>query len=362
MDWQKIDPKMVAKSVKQPDNYAWLDPKEPPFRVSGLNWFSQDKRYIRFPASSLPMLHDISTGVEFLCTHPAGGQVAFETDAGEIIVAAKLAGVSDMHHFAATGQCGIDCYAAYPGEDYRFERVVTFDKSKNEYASPVFSGPAGVRKRIILNLPLYIGLESLLIGIPHGSAVFAPAPFSSPRPLVFYGTSITQGGCATRPGMLYTNIISRHFNREIFNYGFSGSGKGEPEVAKLISEVRDPAVYVINYEANADDSIRDTLAGFIGIIRKAHPAVPILVISRLHIQYELHISKLKVRRDSLRDFQRECVAKLAAAGDPNIYFMDGRELLKHDPDECFVDGDHPTDLGFWQIADALEPVLRRIIL
>lgn len=362
MDWKNIDPNMVGKAVKDPENYTWYDPREAPFRVSGLNWFGQEKLYRRFPLEAQPMLEKVAPGVAFLCVDPTGGQVAFRTDAEQIVIAANLTGAQSMDHFAATGQCGIDLYLRHPGDDgYKFEQVTRYNHTADKYVCKMIRNGNREMKDALLNLPLYIGLTDLLIGLPKDASVEAPKPFDHEKPIVFYGTSVTQGGCASRPGMLYTNILSRWMNREFMNFGFSGSGKGEPEVVELIAQVEDPAMIVINYEANAGDGLFETLDPMLDIFRKHHPDTPILLGTRLHVQYEANNAASRAARDKKREFQRACVERRRAEGDRNIYFIDGRDVLKEAADECLVDGDHPTDLGFWLIAKGLKPVLEDIL-
>lgn len=358
MEWEKFDPAMAAKQVPDGDKLTWYDPKDAPFEVRGLYWFGKEHIYQRFPADSYPLLKEKAPGAAFLSTHPAGGQIAFETNASRIVIAAKLASGQTMDHFAGTGEMGIDCYLAYPGEDWHFDGVTRFNAKEDNYCCEVIKGRGDEHKRVILHLPLYMHVESLRIGLPKEAYVNAPAPLAADGRIVFYGTSITQGGCASRPGMLYTNILSRRLGREFLNFGFSGSGKGEPEVARLLAEIEDPALYALAYEANAGITIKDSLETFIAILREKHPATPIWVISRIPVRQEEHVPAARAARDDLREFQRATVKKLTYAGDEHIRFIDGRTLMPNASDECFVDGSHPTDLGFWQIANELEPYFR----
>ena len=143
---------------------------------------------------------------------------------------------------------------------------------------------------------------------------------------------------------------------------FSGSGRGEPEVARTIATIPNPGCFVLDYEANAaGPQLEATLDEFITILREAHPDVPILVVSRIPWARDLISPSQMKDRVHKRDFQRDLVERRRAAGDENLHFLDGAELLPEDPTECTVDGAHATDLGFWQMARALEPVLRGIL-
>lgn len=182
--------------------------------------------------------------------------------------------------------------------------------------------------------------------------------------MIVYGTSITQGGCASRPGMCYTNILSRRINREFINLGFSGNGKGEPEVARVISTIDRPGLFVLDYEANCNDYDRlsATLPAFIRILRNAHPTVPILAASKIPYATEAWHPVAVEKRLRNRDFQRQLVEECRAAGDTNVHFLDGSGLLGEEGwQECTVDSVHPNDLGFMRIADGLEPVIQGIL-
>jgi lysophospholipase L1-like esterase len=163
--------------------------------------------------------------------------------------------------------------------------------------------------------------------------------------------------------MAYTNILSRRLNVEFINLGFSGSGRGEAEVAEAVAQVAHPICFVLDYEANcvSTELLRETLPRFIRILRAAHAGVPILVVSRTPYAVELQNEESARAGAERREFQRATVEKLRSEGDALVFFKDGSDLLGEDFDECTVDGGHPTDLGFLRMANGLEPVLRWIL-
>ena len=177
-NWKMIDRNMALPEVRDQDQLTWYDPRNAPFRISGLYWIHAEGTYQRLPADAFPVLAEKAPGVYFMAQDPAGGQVAFETDAERIVVHAKLESGQRWDHFAATGEMGMDCYVAYPGEAYGFEGVTRFDATKNEYMCEVLSGRGKEWKRVILNLPLYMPLLSLSIGLPKDAKVASPAPFA----------------------------------------------------------------------------------------------------------------------------------------------------------------------------------------
>lgn len=194
-----------------------------------------------------------------------------------------------------------------------------------------------------------------------GVTIAAPLPYEHGGRIVVYGTSITQGGCAARPGMAYTNILSRRLNTEFVNLGFSGNGRGEPELAKLIKQIDRKRLVVLDYEANAGESIRETLGPFVDILREHDKDLPILIISKIRYAGELHNPASLESAEAREQFQADFVRMRRAAGDANLHFLGGGTLLGARADECTVDGVHPTDLGFMKMADGIEPAIRAIL-
>jgi len=341
------------------ETFRWHLPYEAPMHLAGFAWFAKDRVYNRLPRNyAKPFRPD----VEYLATNTAGGQIRFRTDSPQVSLRVKLTEPHAMDHMPATGEAGFDCYVGEPRAQ-QFVGTTRFDRSQDHYESIVMSAPEREMRNITLNFPLYKGVEEVLVGLAPDAQILPPPPYADERPVVVYGTSITQGGCANRPGMLHTNILSRWSNRPYINLGFSGNGKGDPEVAEAMAEISTPAGYVLDYEANAgQEGLENTLVNVIATLRAAHPETPILVVSRPRFAGEF-INPEGVRsREKARDFQRDTVARLTAAGDANLFFHDGADQY-HEKDwfECTVDGVHATDLGFYRMAETLLPVLNTIL-
>lgn len=337
---------------------AWHRPDAPPFRLSGFAWYQQEKIFRRLP---LKPADPLPKGVDDLANHTAGGQVSFTTNSRVLKLSAELAGPAAMDHMAATGACGFDVYLGPPGRQ-RFYSVTRFGLTQSAYEVFVFQHTQAQWRTFTINFPLYQAVRKLRIGLDPAARIKAPPPFALSRPVVIYGTSITQGGCASRPGMAYTNILSRTLNVEVINQGFSGSGQAEPEVARTLAAIPDPALLVMDCEANCGNGrLQERLAGFIAIQRAAHPAMPILLVSRIRFAKDLAHAENESNRKKLALFQRRLVERARRRGDRRLYFMDGLSLLGADGDECTVDGVHATDLGFYRMARALEPVIRRLL-
>jgi lysophospholipase L1-like esterase len=354
---------MTAPYQPPPDErlavLAWHEPGAAPFRLSGFPWYGRDRVYRRLPvlpAGALPAaVHELAD-----CT--AGGQVAFQSDTRRVAVRVELAGPAYMNHMPATGQCGFDLYLGPPGRQ-RYHNTARYDLRQAAYDAVLFDHPDGLMRTFTLNFPLYQGVKRVLVGLDPGASLRPPPPWTADAPIVIYGTSITQGGCASRPGLAYTNALSRALNREVVNLGFSGSGCGEPEVLRWVAEVPRPGLLVLDYEANAGplENYRQTLPAAIRQLRAVHPDVPLLVVSRIvfaadYSHAEAHRERLRRRR-----WQQDLVAELRGAGDPRLYFMDGAALLGPAADECTVDGIHPNDVGFTRMARGFARELRKIL-
>lgn len=358
VDFLELDPNMRLSEHNEAD-LQWLLPCVSPFRVSGFAWLLEEGKYRRLPVSPLFPIRD---AVDELANCTAGGQIHFQTNSSKLSIRIELSGPANFYHMPATGQCGFDCYIGQFGQQVYFS-TTHFDHTQSNYECILFESLDRQMRNIVLNFPLYQGVKEISIGLDQDAEVIASPPYHSDKRIIVYGTSITQGGCASRPGMSYTNILSRRFPYEFINLGFSGNGKGEPELAHIIASIDNPGLLVLDYEANVTiDEYKTTLAEFIRIFREHHPNVPILVVSKIQYSVE-HINKEAMRnRLELKSLAEKTVKQLRENGDMNITFMEGDNLLgEHDLFECTVDGIHPTDLGFLRMADGLTPILTQLI-
>ncbi len=352
----KMDSNMVLKKADA-NGIIWFDAKEKPFDLVGFEWINQDTVYRRLPVNPD---WKITKHVDGLSNHTAGGQVRFSTNSKKILVKVELAGKSNMYHMPATGQSGFDLYVRDYGIQ-RYIRTTRFPHDSVNYQYELYKSDESKFHDFTINFPLYNGVKSLQIGIEQESVLQAPPAFSFHGKIVIYGTSITQGGCVSRPGMVYSNILSRKLDAQFVNLGFSGNGKGEPALANLINQISDVSFIILDYEANVGNALSETLEPFIKILREQHPETPILIMSKIrYASYYRNSPAYKPYIDN-RDFQKNLIDEIANAGDENIYFLDGSEVLGDDYFECAVDGVHPSDLGSDRIANALLTAIKSIV-
>ena len=370
-DIKNLDPRM-AECPADSDGIAWHLPFAAPMQLSGFAWFEKDHRYERLPVDRPAEVTQFPNGVKTivpaskcgayaLSVDTAGGQVRFRTDSGTFQLKGTLLTTGGMDHMAFTGSAGFDIYLKFGGV-WKCLGVTRTDHSKLEFTANIVSGVKREMRDVIINMPLYNGVTSFFIGLNDDAKVEPPTPFADTKPIVWYGTSIQQGGCACRPGMVSSNIISRMLNREVINLAFSGNGKGEPEMAQILAEIKNPSLYIVDNTWNVDpNGLKATLPTFVDILRKAHPTVPILLCAPTPgKEYfpEMHPESLNSRAATMQ----EEAQKRRKAGDLNIFFFDAlHESMGEDFWEGYVDGAHLTDLGFYRVAQAIAPLLKVIL-
>jgi hypothetical protein len=312
--------------------------------------------YQRLPDS---LRNIIRPPVWHLAGNSAGLYIRFASNTTRVAVNWTLTENYAMNHMAMVGIKGLDLYCLEK-KGWQFVNAARPD-GKSNTATVISNMTAGMRE-FMLYLPLYDGIESLSIGVDSLSFMSAPSVNSprAERPVVFYGTSITQGGCASRPGMSYANILGRKLNRQTINLGFSGNGRLDYDVARVMATCN-ASCFVIDCVPNCTETeLKEKLKPFIAILRTAHPLTPVVLVEGPHFpyaEYDVSVaSNLKMKAIAIRTVYDE----LKNAGDRNIYFKSSEKLIGLDG-EATVDGIHFTDLGFMRYADDLFPLLHKLI-
>ena len=353
LDMEKLDQYMARNKINS-ENLVWHDPRQGGFSVEGLYWFEKEKRYHRFPEDAAGKVRD---SVMALAGCTAGGQIRFRTDSCRIVLSVRNTSTKLSATMAETGRSGFDLYCGTPGSEVYWNcgRPVP---GELDWVDEVFSVKDKEIREFRLNFPLYNGVQSLLIGLEKDAKILPPTPLVDERPIVIYGTSITQGGCASRPGSAFTNRLTRMLQREILNFGFSGNGHNDLEVAQLIAQVENPSMFIIDSEANSQsaEKVLARVPVFLDALREKHPEVPIVIVTKVPYgpRYALEIPILK------GEFKMIYEARVKA-GDKNIYFIDGTDFWDDEYTENTIDSGHPTDLGFALMAKKLAPQLAAIL-
>jgi len=325
--------------------------------VEGKGWTDTKAFYDRLPGKAEGAVRE---PVWNLSRQSAGLCARFVTDATALAARWTLTSASlAMPHMPATGVSGLDLYVKDNGR-WRW-LACGFPKEQTTRVALVGTLPEGKRE-FLLYLPLYNGVSSVEIGLPKGAGL-AKADRYGPgdrKPIVFYGTSITQGGCASRPGMVHTAILQRRLGFPVINLGFSGNGRMEPEVAALFAEL-DPAVYVLDCLPNMNASeVTERVEPFVKVVREAHGDTPILFVEDRSYTDSFLVPSKRQRNADSRTALRAAYERLTKSGTKHLAYLEGEQLLGDDG-EGTVDSSHPTDLGFVRQADAFEKALRPLL-
>jgi len=325
---------------------TWVDAQT--LTVEGKGWTDTESFYDRLPAKAKGVVRE---GVWGLSKDSAGLCVRFQTSSGTVHVKWEVTGGLAMPHMPATGVSGVDLYQRTPA-GWRFVK-----NGRPAAVTNTVEIAITPNAECLLYLPLYNGTALVEVGIPKGRALRTPPPRANgqTRPVVFYGTSITHGACASRPGMAFTAIAGRLADAPVVNLGFSGSGKMEIALCDLIAEI-DASVYVLDCLWNMnDDLVRERAEPFIRALRNKRPATPILLAEDCNVFGRAPTSKAAILRALYEKLKAEDGAKWA-----ELHYLEAREMLGHDG-EGTVDGCHPNDLGMMRQGTLFGQALHRIL-
>lgn len=352
---EEIDKNFKSQAVND-DGLTYYNCMQKPFSLYGFSTPCESGVFSRLPLS-FAECKDVSAGVRRLMFNTSGGRVRFRTDSKVIAIKAEIGEPRHMNHMPDTGSRGFDLYAAPAGkpEDAIFKKSMV--SPENIYNVSYEFDDCFLRD-ITINFPLYNDVKSLYIGLDKGCALTETMPYRIDNPVVFYGSSVTQGACASRPGVNYTALLSRWLDMDFINLGFSGNDRGEEALANYIASIKMSAlVYGYGYNAPSVEHYEKTHYPFYEIIRKNNPDLPIIIMSVPICP----ILKIKDKLDfymKVRDVAIESFEKAKKNGD-NVYFIDGLTLLENP--ESTVDATHPTDLGFFEMAEKIYPILKTIL-
>jgi hypothetical protein len=349
-------PALDSSKARSDGNLEWYDIRE--LGVEGQGWTETKSPFDRLPAKAEKTVRPPVWG---LSRHSTGLAVRFVADTAVLhaqwtVTNKNLA----MPHMPATGVSGLDLYVKMPKGHWQWvaNGRPAAEKTTTQLAGGLFAG----EKEFLLYLPLYNGVSSVELGVPKGTAVKKADPYPADRakPVVFYGTSITQGGCASRPGMVHTSILGRRYHRPMINLGFSGNGTLDLPMADLLAEI-DAAAYVLDCIPNLSPAqVAERTEPFVRALRKAKPTTPIVLVEDRTYTNAPALPGVARRNADGRAANKIAFDNLVKAGDRNLHLIPGDKLMGDDG-EGTVDGSHPTDLGFLRQADAFAEVLGPIL-
>lgn len=319
--------------------------------VNGLAWFGENDGEIwRLPKRMKDVVRD---EVWELALCPSGGRIRFKSDTTALSMRLEYGDLGDSRNICKIGRLGFDVYA-----DGAYWKPIWPD-GPGKCELSLFAGAPKKSRELTIHMPPYFSPKILAVGLDKGAKISAPAPFALEKPVVYYGTSVTQGGCASHPGNIYQAMLGRITNTDYVVLGFSGNGLGEPEMARAVAEV-DAACYVCDFAQNnpTAESLRENYGPFLATIRAAHPETPIVCITPIYSNHEAHTDHWRAINPAYRQVIRDAVAARISSGDKRIILVEGEMLISQKDTDAFVDGIHPNDIGFKYMAERLAPALR----
>lgn len=293
-----------------------------------------------------------------LAGNSAGISISFQTNSKRIKAKWVLAKYIDLWNMTPVAVNGLDMYG---WKNNHWQYVASAKPSSDTNSAVIIRNLDGSMHTFRIYLPLYSELKTIEIGVDDGSIIQkAGNEFVPQKKVVIYGSSITQGASASRPGMAYPSIISRDLNVETFNLGFSGTGKMEIEIADILGKM-DADVYILDCVPNpSPKQLRERAVPFIKRLRQLKPGIPVILVESI-FREDGHWDTAKGNyvANQNKEF-RQAYEQLIAEKIENLYYISNRELIGNDH-EATVDGTHFTDLGFARFAKHIKDLLVKIL-
>ena len=346
----QIDPNRAVKATLHGESLLFFNVRNAPFHVYGLLPGSEEDPFRRIPES---VARACGEGVYALHTNTAGGRVRFLTNSSRIAIRVKMPGKCLMPDQALLGSSGFDLYVTENGISRYLRSFMPPIDMEHGYDSMVWL-PDHQLRDITINFPLYDCVDQLLVGLKPGAELLPAPGYRAEAPVLFYGSSITQGGNASRPGNAYQGFLSRRLNCDYRNLGWSGSAKGQLAMAEYIAS-QPMALFFMDYDHNADtpDDLSATHEPFFRVIREKNPTLPVIFATKTDPPIS---SAEEAEQEQRRQIIRTTYENAKARGDAHVLFLDGSRVFSRfapmgiSPDSCTIDGCHPNDLGFWCMA------------
>ncbi len=348
----KAAPKTVDRyAVRADEKIAWHDVRETDLEGRPLPEAERKSYFDRLPAEADGK---VTPAVWGLSRDSAGQMFRFRTDATTIYAHYKVTkALLAMPHMPATGVSGLDLYARDKDGKWRWVQVArpTAQEMKIRLAENLDPG----EREYAIYLPLFNGVEFLHVGVPEGKKLTGLEPRA--KPVVFYGTSITHGACASRPGMVHTAILGRRFDVPVVNLGFSGNGRMDKEVGDFLVRI-DAAAYVIDCLPNMGaKDVAERCVPLVKQLRATRPDTPIVLVEDRRNTDSWILAGRRKHHDDNHAALKAAYEQLVKDGVKGLSYVPGDHLYGDDADGA-TDGSHASDLGFFRQADVFEPFLK----
>ena len=355
MDIGKIDPNLAVSAVKYTD-VVWHSALDAPFSVHGVFYDKELGGYVRMPQD---VAKNVSESVTILSEMTSGGRVRFITDSPYVAIFCRAPKIKAMPHMPLSGSHG---FSVYCNGKYAGKVTPTVDEVFTPHEEGIlFGGSVDLRStgfsEIEIYMPLYSGVHDLNIGIKDGCTLLPAREYKYKKTIVIYGSSITQGGCASRPGNDYAMRLSRLLDADVVNLGFSGNGNAEPAMLDYLKGLDACAfIFDYNYYSSRPERVLPPHFDIYKTLREANPSAAILMIDKPGYMFE---GDDYFKRTEMISKTYEGAVSL---GDGLVDKMDAKELLgEEEPDACLVDVSHPNDLGFYRMASSIYEKLKPLL-
>lgn len=354
---EQLDKNFIQTSV---ENVTFELREISDWMLEGFPWQAENKTaFVRLPERIFPDLAERKDLIS-LSKQASGGVLRFTTDSKTLLLKGKYREIAVMPHMPLSGSAGFDIVVLENGK----ERLLTNFKpnaldvmnQRNEFEYSCML-PSGTHEYKIY-FPLYAGIEWLQLGLTQHARVEKPAMHKTKLPILFYGSSITQGACASRPSNCHCALTAKSIDAEQINLGFSGNAKGELCIAREIAKLS-LSCFVMDYDHNAptEEYLQNTHEPFFQTIRRKQPNLPIVFVTRPYFKSEEYASTLRRREIILRTYTHAL-----KKGDQHVYFVDGMRFFDTiNADGASVDLVHPTDLGFYFMTKQIVPIVKEAI-
>lgn len=352
MDIKKVDKNFVNESVES-DGMRYYDASLAPFELYGIDYDDVSKQYVRMPTE---IAENVSDGVAILNTFTAGGRVKFSTNSKKLNLKVEMYFIGIMANMPLSGSSGFClCEEKDDGAIEFVSILIPESTDKNGYERSAILDNSRVHN-YILYFPLYNGVKSLHIGLDCKAKLSGGKKYSKTLPILYYGSSITQGGCASRPDNSYQALISKWKNIDFINLGFSGCAKAEVEIVDYLATIK-ASIFVCDYDHNADNAkfLSETHYNLYARYRSKNKFTPIIFVTKPDFYRDLEGAERVA-------IIKATYEKAKASNDDNVYFIHGKDLFgDEDRDSCAVDGCHPNDLGFYRMAKVIGKQIDEIL-
>ena len=352
LEIDKIDKKLAIEETVCEADSLWQDIRTAEVDIYGL--MHTGKQFVRMPTD---IAETVSNNVAELNLNTPGGRIRLKTDSEYVAIRAGWPWTDTFSvKMTYIARCGFDMYEKKEDGSWEFVGVFRPKVKPGAGFESVVHFETRRMRDLMIHFPLFSEIYEVFIGVQKDAVLTHGSKYAVQKPIVWYGSSIVHGGCASRPGTCYPARCSMALDFDYVNLGFSGSAKGEEAMARYIAGL-DMSVFIMDYDYNSNWKVlEETHKRMYEIFRESHPKTPVIFASRCNLSWKpaTHGQTLYRRGVISQNF-----TLARNAGDDRVWFIDGQKVFApYGGDACTMDGIHPNDLGFYAMAQAYTPVIK----